>query len=103
LQLLELVEKRFPSIQSKIDYMEISTPLTWRDYTGTPHGSMYGIQKDYHHPLESQILPKTKIPKLLFTGQNINIHGVMGVTAGAVMTCGEIIGTSYLIKKIRNG
>jgi all-trans-retinol 13,14-reductase len=100
--LLDLVEKRFPLLRSKIDYLEISTPLTWRDYTGTPEGSMYGIQKDFSRSVETTILPKTKIPKLLFTGQNINLHGVLGVTAGAVMTCGEIIGTENLINKIRN-
>ena len=103
LQLLELAEIKFPGLQGKIDYLETSTPLTWRDYTGTPGGSMYGIQKDYHHPVESRILARTRIPKFLFTGQNINLHGVMGVMAGAVMTCSEILGSEYLINKIQNG
>jgi len=101
-QLLSLAEKRFPGLKSKILFMDASTPLTWRDYNGSPEGSMYGIQKDFNDPLKTQILPRTKIPGLYFTGQNTNLHGVPGVTIGAVLTCGEMLGLEYLIKKIRN-
>ena len=100
--LLTLVEKRFPGLRSKIKFMESSTPLTWRDHTGTPEGSMYGIQKDFNDPMKTTILPRTKIPNFYFTGQNTNVHGVLGVTIGSVMTCGEMIGIDWLIKKIRN-
>ncbi len=102
-RLLARVEEKFPALRSKIAHLEISTPLTWRDYTGTPGGSMYGIQKDCHRPFETQVLPRTKVPNLFFTGQNINLHGVMGVTTGAVMTCGEIIGLNNLVNKINHG
>jgi all-trans-retinol 13,14-reductase len=82
--------------------METSTPLTWRDFTGTPGGSMYGIQKDYCNPSGTVVFPNTKIPGFFFTGQNVNLHGVLGVTIGSVMTCSEILGYDYLLKKIRN-
>ncbi len=102
-KLLQLVEKKYPEIRSAIAYMEISTPLTWRDYTGTPEGSMYGVGKDYREPLHSVIFPKTKIPGFYFTGQNTNLHGVLGVTIGSALTCGEMVGLKYLIKKISDG
>jgi len=100
--LLGLVEKKFPGLRSKIKFIESSTPLTWRDHTGTPEGSMYGIQKDFNNPIKTVVLPRTKIPNLYFTGQNTNLHGVLGVTIGSVLTCGEMIGLDYIIKKIRN-
>lgn len=100
-KLLDTVEEKFPGIRSKIKNYYTSTPLTYRDYTGTPQGSAYGILKDYHNPLKTLILPKTKIPNLLFTGQNLNVHGILGVTIGSVMTCGEILGLDYLVDKIR--
>ena len=81
--------------------MEASTPLTWRDYNGVPEGSMYGIERNYQDSLLTTLLPVTKIPGFYFTGQNINIHGVLGVTIGAVLTCGEILGLEYLLNKIR--
>ncbi|MGA3014611.1 MAG: NAD(P)/FAD-dependent oxidoreductase [Bacteroidales bacterium] len=99
--LLNLVSQKFPELTSSISYIESSTPLTWRDYNGVPEGSMYGIQHDYREPLITMLLPATKIPEFYFTGQNINIHGVLGVTIGAVLTCGEILGLEYLLKKIR--
>ena len=100
--LLDLTEQRFPGLRSAILYMEASTPLTWRDYTGIPEGSMYGIERDYQDPLATTLFPATKIPGFYFTGQNINLHGVLGVTIGAILTCGEILGLEYLLNKIRN-
>lgn len=100
--LLKEVEKTFPGIRNHIQTFYTSSPLTYRDYTGTIEGSMYGIVKDCNNPLESYIPPRTKIPNFFFTGQNINMHGALGVTIGAILTCGEIIGLNYLIKRIND-
>ncbi|NJK85772.1 MAG: hypothetical protein HC906_07180 [Bacteroidales bacterium] len=100
-KLLDNIEKQFPGIKSCIDAFYTSTPLTWRDYTGTWAGSAYGILKDFNRPLESIILPRTKIPNLYLTGQNINLHGILGVTISSVITCSELIDIKSLIKKIK--
>lgn len=100
-QLLELVYTKFPDLKKAVVTIDISTPLTWRDYTGTPQGSMYGIVKDANNPQKTTIFPKTKIPGLFFTGQNVNLHGALGVTIGAVMTCGEILGLPHVLKSIK--
>ena len=73
------------------------------NYTATFEGSAYGVLKDCNDPLRSIVLPTTKISNLYFTGQNLNLHGIMGVTAAAVITCSEILGLSYLTNKIANG
>ncbi len=99
--LLDAVYEQFPDLKEAIVTIEISTPLTWRDYTGTVNGSMYGIVKDAANPQKSTILPKTKISGLYFTGQSINLHGALGVTIGAVMTCGEILGLANVINSIK--
>jgi all-trans-retinol 13,14-reductase len=100
--LLNELEKQFPGIRSCVNVFYSSTPLTWRDYTGTRAGSAFGLLKDYNKPFESIILPRTKIPNLFLTGQNINMHGILGVTVGSVITCGEILNIQHLIKQIRN-
>jgi len=99
-QLLGLVYRRFPKLKDAIATIGVSTPLTWRDYTGTPEGSMYGIIRNASHPEKTTVYPKTKIPGLFFTGQSTNLHGALGVTIGAVMTCGEILGLPYVMEKI---
>ena len=100
-KLLQLVFHRFPELQGAISRTDISTPLTYRDYTGIPEGSLYGIRKNYLEPMITTILPGTKIADFYFTGQNTNLHGLLGVTIGAVATCGEIVGLKYLLEKIK--
>lgn len=102
-RLIKAVARRFPEIRQGILHVETATPLTWRDYTGTPFGSMYGIRKDWQNPDNSVVHPRTRIPGLFFTGQNVNLHGALGVTVGSVLTCSEILGLNYLLKKIRDG
>ena len=102
-QAINALENRLPGIREKIVSYYTSTPLTFLDYTGTDQGSAYGIMKDCHDPMRSIILPRTKISNLFFTGQNMNLHGILGVTASAVITCSEIVGLNYLTNKIANG
>jgi all-trans-retinol 13,14-reductase len=101
-KLLDAVAQQFPDIRNCIEACYTSTPLTWRDYTGTRAGSAYGILKDCNRPLESIVLPRTKVANLLLTGQNTNVHGILGVTVSAVITCAELIDIRYLVRKIKD-
>jgi len=102
-QLFAAVERKIPGFKEAIKSYTTATPLTARDYIGTDDGSIYGVARDYREPLRSRISPRTKIPNLLLTGQNVNMHGVLGVTLSAVITCGHLIGMDELIDKIRRG
>lgn len=97
--LLEL-EKKYPHIRSCILETYTSTPLSYRDYIGSHEGSMYGYQKNAERPMQAMVSPKTKLENLLFTGQSLNMHGILGVTIGAVLTCSEILGKDYLVDTI---
>ncbi|MDG1901120.1 MAG: NAD(P)-binding protein [Bacteroidales bacterium] len=99
-KLIELASKQFPELKESIDSYYISTPLTYLDYLGSPKGSMYGTLRDHKNPLGSYIHTKTKLDNLFFTGQNLNLHGVLGVSLSAIITCGEFFGTANLIKEI---
>lgn len=99
-QVLDMVELKFPGFRKTVKKYYTSTPLTYRDYTGTVDGSLYGILKDSNDPIKTLISPRTKIKNLLLTGQNIILHGVLGVTIGSVTTCAELIGMEYLVDKI---
>lgn len=99
-KLLDAVEKRYPGIRTGIEKYYVSTPVTFKDFTGSPEGSGYGILKDCKDPVRSIILPRTKIPNLYFTGQNLNLHGILGTTTSAFITCSEIIGFKNLVNKV---
>lgn len=100
-KLIQLMEKKFPDIKSCIDTTFASTPLTYRDYTGVHEGSMYGILTDSRKPFESQIQARTRLKNLFLTGQNINMHGILGVSIGAILTCGEIDGINNIMSDLR--
>ncbi|MFN3405245.1 MAG: phytoene desaturase family protein [Cytophagaceae bacterium] len=100
-EIIDVVNERFPNFRSSIKSFTASSPLTNRDYIGIKDGSIYGVLKDHKDPIKTFIPPKTKIPNLYFTGQNINLHGVLGVTISAVTTCAEFLGIDYLINEIK--
>lgn len=97
---LQEIEIKFPGIRDCIKSIHTSTPLSYRDYIGGSKGNMYGYVKDSNNPMNTFIAPKTKLDNLYLTGQSINMHGVLGVTIGAVVTCSEIVGKEYLVNKI---
>lgn len=100
-RLLDLVEKSFPGLRNCIQSYYAATPLSFRDYLGTADGSMYGVQKDYKDAMRTLISPRTRLSNLFLTGQNLNLHGILGVTMSAVMTSGEILGLDWLIDQIK--
>jgi all-trans-retinol 13,14-reductase len=102
-QLFDAVERKIPGFKQAIKSYSTATPLTARDYIGTDDGSIYGVSRDYREPLRSRISPRTKIPNLLLTGQNVNMHGVLGVTLSAVVTCAQLLGMDELVEKLRKG
>lgn len=99
-KLIEEAIKRIPELEGNILHVYSSTPLSYRDYIGGTHGSMYGYEKDSAHPMKTMISPKTKVGNLFLTGQSINMHGILGVTIGAFSTCSEILGRDYIAKEL---
>ncbi len=99
-ELINLVIKSFPDLKGNIIDFNVSTPLTYYDYLSTPNGSMYGTLRDSSNPVGSYISPRTKINNLFFTGQNLNLHGVLGVSLSSIITCGEFVGINNILKEI---
>lgn len=99
-ELIELASKNFPDLKDNIVDFDVSTPLTYKDYLGSPEGSMYGTLRDSNNPVGSYISPRTKISNLFFTGQNLNLHGMLGVSLSAIITCGEFVSFNNLLNEI---
>ncbi len=99
-RLISSIEKQFPGIRQHIDTYYTSTPLTYRDYTGTEDGGMYGIAKDVNMSTAYRVSQRTKVPNVLQTGQNINSHGMLGVLVGAIVTCSELVSAREIYQQI---
>jgi len=96
---ISLAETVIPGLREMVSQTFTSTPLTYRDYTLTPNGSAYGVRRDCRNLVITMLSPRTPIPNLMLTGQNLMLHGLEGVSMTALLTCQEILGTEY-IKKI---
>lgn len=98
---IALAVKIVPELKDNIEQVYTSTPLTYHDYTGTWQGSAYGIRKDYNNILMTLLAPQMPVPNLLLTGQNLNLHGVLGVTMTSFFTCAGITGMESLAKDLK--
>lgn len=101
-KVIEFLKRKGFDFTDKIEHIYSTTPLSYRDYTGTAYGSAYGIIKDYRFPELSFVSTKTKLKNLYFTGQNMNVHGALGVTLTSMLTCAGFVGQEYLAKKVGN-
>lgn len=95
---IRLISNRLPELSISIKNYWTSSPLTYEQYTGTAEGSAYGIMKDWRSPMTSVLPCRTPIRNLLMTGQNLNLHGVLGTSMTALYTCAEILGKETIKK-----
>jgi all-trans-retinol 13,14-reductase len=101
-KLIAKVEERFPGLKDCIESYYTTTPLSYRDYIGTDDGSLYGVAKDYRDSLKTFISARTKLQNLFLTGQNLNVHGVLGTAICGLLTCILLLGNDKIVEKIRN-
>lgn len=99
---IALAERFIPGLSDMIAERYVSTPLTYRDYTNTPEGSAFGLRKDFNDPVMTVLSPRTPVPNLYLTGQNLMLPGLHGVTMTALATCGEVLGKEWIWNTIKN-
>jgi len=87
-----------PELGQKINYIDSATPLTLRDYTNTPFGSLYGIK---HKIGQYNPMPVTKLKGLFLAGQAIVAPGVLGAMVSSFLVCGLILGHNHLRSELK--
>ena len=87
---IALAERYIPELQGNILEYWTSSPLTYRDYTGTPKGSAYGVRKSCENLLGTVTSPFTPFPNLFLSGQNLMLHGMLGTAMTSLQTCNLI-------------
>ncbi|MDR1793062.1 MAG: NAD(P)/FAD-dependent oxidoreductase [Bacteroidales bacterium] len=99
-QCISILRSILPFSDTQIANIYTSSPLTWRDYTGTANGSAYGILKDADNLLKTMLPAKTPLCNLFFTGQNLNLHGVLGVSMTSLLTVAQFSDIGKALKEI---
>lgn len=99
-EMMAMAAERVPGLKGGVERYYTSTPLTYRDYTATRKGSAYGIRKEYDNTLFTVLSPNTPVPNLFLTGQNLNLHGILGVSMTSFFTCAQLTGMEGLVKDL---
>ncbi len=77
-RLLAHLYERLPQLRGKIDYCELSTPLSTDFFCCYSKGEMYGLAHDPQRFEQDWLQPRTPIKGLYLTGQDVLSCGVGG-------------------------
>lgn len=80
--------------------LDAYTPLTVRDWVGSPQGSPYGIMRSSRQLHAATILHHVNLKGLFFAGQNALSPGVLGTLLGSFQTARAMIGHDRFSREI---
>jgi len=85
-RIFEDVYKVVPQLRGKIDYCEISTPLTIKRFLGREKGNFMGLEHSPERYGQRWLRADTPIKNLYLTGQDITGDGIVGAMSSGVIT-----------------
>jgi len=91
-RLLEVLFRFVPQVRDKIDYFELSTPLSTRHFAAYENGEIYGIAATPDRLCERGLRARTPVPGLYLAGQDVALLGVAGALFGGVIAASAILG-----------
>ncbi|MGI9133244.1 MAG: phytoene desaturase family protein, partial [Rhodoferax sp.] len=97
--------RQLPHLRDKIDYMELSTPLSTRTFCNYGAGQLYGMDHTPERFAHHWLRPKTALKGFYLTGQDILTCGVGGALFAGVATFSSITGLGGLrtLRGVFNG
>ncbi|MCB9233092.1 MAG: NAD(P)/FAD-dependent oxidoreductase [Bacteroidia bacterium] len=90
-KLLEKLYEFEPQLRGKIDFYELSTPLSTRKFTLYQKGEIYGIDHTPERYQQKWLKPSTPFKGLWLTGQDIVSAGIGGAMAAGLITASAIL------------
>jgi all-trans-retinol 13,14-reductase len=102
-RLMEYLYDKLPHLRGKVDYYEVSTPLSTNWFGGYQRGELYGLEHTSRRLKQDWLRPKTTIPGLWLTGQDVLTCGVTGAMMAGLITTMSMVGarkTGPLLRRI---
>jgi len=102
-RLMEYLYEKMPHLEGKVDYYEVSTPLSTEHFCAYQHGELYGLDHDPVRLQQNWLGPHTRFKGLWLTGQDVLTCGVTGAMMAGLLTTSAIIGwrkSPGLLKRI---
>jgi all-trans-retinol 13,14-reductase len=91
-RLMETLYDKLPHLRGKVDYYEVSTPLSTNWFGGYQRGELYGLEHSQQRLKQDWLRPKTTIPGLWLTGQDVLTAGVTGAMMAGLITTMSMVG-----------
>ena len=95
-RLLKKLYEKMPHLRGKVDYYELSTPLSTDYFCRYSSGEIYGLDHTPQRFEQDWLKPKTRLPGLYLTGQDIMTCGVVGAMIGGLLTTVAVSGLKGL-------
>ncbi len=90
-RLLEALDRHVPETRGKIDYSELSTPLSTRHFANYQDGEIYGVAAVPRRFRTRAFGARTPVKNLYLTGQDACTLGVGGALFGGVIAASAIL------------
>ena len=84
-RLLEELYRHVPSAEQYLDYVEVSTPLSYETFAKRERGGFMGIEASPLRFEQKWLRAHTPIQGLYLTGQDVATDGVIGALVGGVI------------------
>ncbi len=91
-RLMQHLYDKLPQLNGKVDYYEVSTPLSTDWFAGYQRGELYGLDHTAERLQQKWLGPRTKIPGLWLTGQDVLTAGVTGAMMSGLLTTMAMVG-----------
>ena len=91
-RLLKTLYTHMPQLESALDFVELSTPLSTQWFQWNQEGEIYGINHTVERFQQDWLHPITPVKNLYLTGSDIVTAGVGGALMGGVMTTSAMLG-----------
>jgi len=91
-RLMHYLYDKLPQLEGRVDYYEVSTPLSTNWFAGYRHGELYGLDHTSKRLQQDWLGPRTRIPGLWLTGQDTLTCGVTGAMMAGMLTTMAMVG-----------
>jgi all-trans-retinol 13,14-reductase len=95
-RMVAALEKHVPAVRGRIEYSELSTPLSTRHFANHEWGEVYGLAATPKRFQSRALQPRTPIRNLFLTGADAATAGVTGALAGGVLAASAILGRNLM-------
>jgi all-trans-retinol 13,14-reductase len=91
-RLMQHLYARLPQLEGRVDYYEVSTPLSTEWFSAYRRGELYGLDHTVQRFRQEWLGPRTRIPGLWLTGQDTLTCGVTGAMMSGLLTTMAMVG-----------